>query len=76
MTVPSKRLSDGNMRARLLTSNKKDVYKRTLALKPLNWFLGTGLCTHNLCVIDREFKMNYFFKILDLTITLLLAVPI
>jgi hypothetical protein len=50
------------------------AYKRSLALRPLRWFIGTGMQSHNLGVIDRGLKKKYFMAITDKTITALLAV--
>jgi hypothetical protein len=55
-------------------TRNKLVYKRSLALRPLRWFIGTGMQSHNLGVIDRGLKKKYFMAIMDKTITALLAV--
>jgi hypothetical protein len=57
------------------TSRKKFVYKRSLALRPLKWYIGTGVYSHNLCVMDRNFKKGYFMQIIDRTVSALLAIP-
>jgi hypothetical protein len=58
-----------------LFKGRKYLQKRSLALKPIKWHVGTGLFSHNLCVMDRQLKKKYFLQILDRTITALLVIP-
>jgi hypothetical protein len=58
-----------------LIKGRKYLHKRSLALKPIKWHVGTGLFSHNLCVMDRQLKKKYFLQILDRTITALLVIP-
>jgi hypothetical protein len=58
------------------TRREKLVYKRRLALRSLKWYIGTGVYSQNLCVMDRNFKKGHFMQIVDRTVSALIAFQI
>jgi hypothetical protein len=58
--------------SRLLIS-RRFMYKTSLALRPLQFYIG--FMGNTLRVIDRVVIAGYFYKILDVTVVVLLAIP-